>query len=464
MASARIAIDIGGTFTDLVLLDDAGRVFSRKIPSTPAHPEEAVLTGVQQIVANAGLAMSDILQVLHGTTVGSNTLLQKSGAKSGLITTKGFRDVLEIGRVRTPTMFDLNWDKPAPLVARRYRREVDERVTADGRVLKSLDEAQIIDIGTFYRAEGVESVAICFLNSYRNPENEAKAERTFRENFPEIWITSSISVLPEIREYERTSTTAVNAYVLPALRGYFRRLEQGLRDIGLSAPLLIGNSNGGLSNARLAQEKPVFFISSGRSAGVVGAGALGFAAGEDNLIVFDMGGTTASASLIHKGQLSRTSEYEFRAGISTPSRFIKAGGYLMRVPTVDVAEVGNGAGSIACADAGGLLRVGPQSAGAVPGPVCYGTGGTSPTVTDANVALGFLPSVLAGGTLELDRESARAAIERDLARPLGVSAEEAALGVREVANANMARAIKAVTVERGVDPRDFTLLAFGGSG
>jgi N-methylhydantoinase A len=464
VGSARIGVDIGGTFTDMVLLDDAGRIFADKISSTPAHPEEAVLTGVRKIVAASGLAFSDVTEVLHGTTVGSNTLLQRVGAKSGLITTRGFRDVLEIGRVRTPTMFDLNWTKPAPLIARRYRKEVDERVTADGRILKPLDDAQIIEIGLFFRAEGVESVAICFLNSYCNPENEAKAERTFRENFPEIWVTSSTSVLPEIREYERTSTTAVNAYVLPALRGYFRRLEQGLHDIGLRAPLLISNSNGGLSSARLAQEKPVFFISSGRSAGVVGAGTLGAAAGEDNLIVFDMGGTTASASLIHNGRLSRTNEYEFRAGISTSSRFIKAGGYLMRVPTIDVAEVGNGAGSIAFADAGGLLHVGPLSAGAVPGPVCYGIGGTRPTMTDANVVLGFLPSVLAGGTMRLDIESARAAIDRDLARPLRLSVEEAAFGVREVANINMARAIKAVTVERGVDPRDFTLLAFGGSG
>jgi N-methylhydantoinase A len=464
MGQARIGVDIGGTFTDFVLIDHTGRTAFSKVSSTPAQPEEAVLVGIRQIVERSGLAVGDITEVLHGTTVGSNTLLQKVGAKTGLITTKGFRDVLEIGRVRTPTMFDLGWDKPEPLVTRRYRREVDERIAADGRVLKPLDPAEIVEIGSLFKSEGIESVAICFINSYRNPENEALAERIFREHFPDIWTTASVSVLPEIREYERTSTTVVNAYVLPALRSYFERLDQGLRDIGVRAPLLISNSNGGLSSARTAQEKPVFFISSGRSAGVVGAGRLAKAAAEDSLIVFDMGGTTASASLIHKGALTRTNEYEFRAGISTSSRFIKAGGYLMRVPTIDVAEVGNGAGSIAFVDAGSLLHVGPVSAGAVPGPVCYGAGGTRPTTTDANVVLGFLPAALANGTMRLDVEGARAAIARDLATPLGLSIEDAACGVREVANINMARAIKAVTVERGVDPRDFTLLAFGGSG
>ncbi len=323
-----------------------------KGPSTPAKPEQAVLTGIRQITETAGLDVSKVTEVVHGTTVGSNTLLQKVGAKTGLITTKGFRDVLEIGRVRTPTMFDLSWEKAVPLIARRFRLEVDERSTADGRILKPLNEQEVIEIGRFFESEGVESVAICFLNSYRNPENETRALEVMNKHFPNMWVTASVSVLPEIREYERTSTTAVNAYVLPSLRAYFERLENGLREIGVSAPLLISNSNGGLSSAKMAQEKPVFFISSGRSAGVVGAGRLGEAMGEKDLVVFDMGGTTASASLIHKGELSRANEYEFRAGISTPSRFIKAGGYLMRVPTVDVAEVGSGAGSIASIDEG----------------------------------------------------------------------------------------------------------------
>lgn len=464
MGRVRIGVDIGGTFTDLVLLDDRGRTLFTKVASTPAQPEQAVLTGLRQIIEEAGVGTADVIEVLHGTTVGSNALLQRIGARCGLITTRGFRDVLEIGRVRTPTMFDLSWEKPEPLIPRRYRMEIDERTTASGEILKTVDAEEIARIGAFFASEGIESVAICLLNSYRNPTNEERAAAIFAERFPDIPVTASVAVLPEIREYERTSTTAVNAYVLPVLRSYLERLEGGLRSMGITAPLLVSNSNGGLSTARVAQDRPVFFISSGRSAGVVGAGRLGAALDEQDIVVFDMGGTTASASLIHRGRLARTNEYEFRAGISTPSRFIKAGGYLMRVPTVDVAEVGSGAGSIAHIDAGGLLHVGPVSAGADPGPVCYGIGGTRPTVTDANVLLGFLPSALAGGTLRLDVEGARAAIDRELATPLGLSVEEAAVGVREVVNINMARAIKAVTVERGVDPRDFALLAFGGSG
>lgn len=463
-AGARIAVDIGGTFTDVVLLAADEATHSCKVSSTTERPEEAVAAGIRRLLAEAGVAAADVAAVLHGTTVGSNALLQKTGARCGLITTRGFRDVLEIGRVRTPTMFDLAWDKPAPLVRRRHRLEVDERVMADGTVLRDVDADEVVEAGRFLVAEGIESVAICFINSCVNPANELKAASAFRAAFPEVPVTESVAVLPEIREYERTSTVAVNAYVLPVLRGYLERLETALRTIGIAAPLLIGNSNGGLSTVAVARKKPVFFISSGRSAGAVGAGRLGEAVGEKNLVVFDMGGTTASAVLVNDGTLSRTNEYEFRAGISTPSRFIKAGGYMMRVPTVDVAEVGSGAGSIASIDEGGLLCVGPLSAGAEPGPACYGAGGDRPTVTDANVALGFLPAELAGGALQLDVEAARRAIDRHVAAPLGLAVEEAAYGIREVVNGNMARAIRAVTVERGVDPRDFTLLAFGGSG
>lgn len=463
-ASARLSVDIGGTFTDLVLLRSDGASFSAKVSSTPEAPEDALVTGMLEVLAAADIAPDALSEVLHGTTVGSNTLLQKLGARCGLITTRGFRDVLEIGRLRTPGMFDLTWDKPEPLVARRYRLEATERVRADGSVMTPLELDDVLAAGRFFTAEGIESVAICFLNSHRNPLHERQAAAAFAAAFPAIAVTASVDVLPEAGEYERTSTTAVNAYVLPPLRGYLTRLEQKLRAHGVTAPLLIGNSNGGLSSAAVAQQKPVFFISSGRASGAVGAERLGAATADPNLVAFDMGGTTASAVLIHRGVLSRTHEYEFRAGMSVPSRFIKAGGYMMRVPTVDVAEVGNGAGSIAAIDPAGLLTVGPRSAGAAPGPVCYGRGGTNPTVTDANVVLGFLPPQLAGGTLMLDVAAARAAIARDLAKPLGLAIEAAAFGIREVANANMVRAIRAVTVERGLDPRDLTLLAFGGSG
>ena len=462
--AARLSVDIGGTFTDLVLLRDDGACFTGKVSSTPLEPENALITGMLQLLAKAGLKPNDLTEVLHGTTVGSNTLLQKAGARCGLITTKGFRDVLEIGRLRTPGMFDLTWDKPEPLVARRYRLEIDERATAVGEILRPVRIEEVIEAGRFFAAEGIGSVAICFLNSYKNPANERVAADTLARAFPALSVTASIEVLPEAGEYERTSTTVVNAYVLPSLRSYLGRLEQKLRSHGVKAPLLIGNSNGGLSSARVAQAKPVFFISSGRSSGAVGGARLGAATGEGNLVIFDMGGTTASAALVHRGVLSRTHEYEFRAGMSVPSRFIKAGGYMMRVPTVDVAEVGNGAGSIAAIDPGGLLTVGPRSAGARPGPVCYRQGGTQPTVTDANIVLGLLPPALAGGSLPLDIDAAREAIARVLGKPLGLSVEAAALGIREVANINMVRAIRAVTVERGLDPRDLKLMAIGGSG
>ncbi|TDR85219.1 hydantoinase/oxoprolinase family protein [Enterovirga rhinocerotis] len=462
--AVRIGVDIGGTFTDLVLTDAAARTFQRKVSSTPAAPEEAVLTGVREILAEAGIAAREVAEVVHGTTVGSNTLLQKVGAPTGLITTRGFRDVLEIGRLRTPGMFDLQWEKPLPLVPRRHRLEVTERVTAAGDIHAPLDEAEVVEAGRTLSAAGIRSVAICFLNSYRNPVHELRAEELLARHVPELQVTTSVSVLPEAKEYERSSTTVVNAYVRPVLEAYLTRLEEGLASIGISAPLLVCNSNGALASSETARAKPVFFISSGRAAGVVGGGRLGEALGEGDLVVFDMGGTTASASLIQGGNLMRVSEYEFRAGISTPSRFIKAGGYMMSVPTVDVAEVGSGAGSIAHVDEGGLMKVGPVSAGADPGPACYGIGGDRPTVTDANLFLGYLPDTLAGGSRTLSREKAEAVIARDLAEPFGLDVATAAYGVREVVNSNMARAIRAVTVERGVDPRDFTLVAIGGSG
>lgn len=461
---ARIGVDIGGTFTDLVLTGTGGKLYHRKVSSTPPAPEQAVLAGVAAIMEDAEIDASSIGEIVHGTTVGSNTLLQKLGARTGLITTRGFRDVLEIGRLRTPDMFNLQWEKPEPLVRRRYRREVSERIAADGTILTKLDIDELLSVAQELVDEGLTSLAVCFLNSYRNPEHEVQAGAALEKAFPDLEITTSVSVLPEAKEYERTSTAVVNAYVRPALKSYLTRLEDGLRALGIDAPLMVCNSNGALASSATAREKPVFFISSGRAAGAAGGGRLGAALDTANLVVFDMGGTTASASLVADGQLSRVSEYEFRAGISTPSRFIKAGGYMMSVPAVDVAEVGSGAGSIAHVDEGGLMKVGPISAGAEPGPVCYGIGGDRPTVTDANLILGYLPQQLAGGSRTLDVARATEVIARDLAKPFGLSAEQAAWGVRAVVNANMARAIRAVTVERGVDPRDFDLVAIGGSG
>ncbi|HXD97786.1 MAG TPA: hydantoinase/oxoprolinase family protein [Candidatus Acidoferrum sp.] len=461
----RVGVDIGGTFTDIVLRLPDGSLRVSKVSSTPEDPGLAVVNGLAALLRTAEVKPRDVVEIVHGTTVASNTILQKTGAVTGLITTRGFRDVLEIGRVRTPDLYDLTWEKPLPLVPRRLRLEVDERIAADGSVVRPLDEAGVGRAAERLAQAGVQVIALCFINSYANPAHEQAAERLVRLAVPGVEVTASYAVLPEIKEYERTSTTVVNGYLLPVMRRYLANLATNLGRIGIEAPLLVVASNGGVVGARQAAERPAFAVGSGPAAGVTGAARLGEALGEANLIVFDMGGTTAKASLVEAGKPTLTTEYEFREGISTSSRFIKAGGYMLKVPAIDIAEVGTGAGSIAWMDDGGLLRVGPQSAAARPGPACYGTSGTRPTITDANVVLGYLnPEHLAGGELKLRADLAREAIQRDVATPLGLPLVETARGIREVANASMARAIRAVTIERGRDPRDFTLVAFGGSG
>jgi len=461
----RVAVDIGGTFTDIVVLSSQGILHESKIATTPEDPSRAVVAGLHALLRELALPAAGIAEVLHGTTVASNTILQRRGARTALITTRGFRDVLEIGRIRMPNMFDLSWDKPKPLVPRRYRLEVGERIAADGSIVAPLDEGEVIVAGQRLAEAGIEAVAVCLINSYRNPLHEERLEAILRARFPHLLVTSSHAVLPERKEYERTSTTVVNAYLLAAMRAYLKNLAAGLRAIGIEAPLRVITSNGGMLAAETAGEKPVFVVASGPAGGVIGAARLGAARREPDLIAFDMGGTTAKAVIIEDGRPSMTSEYEFRDGISTSSRFLKAGGYMLKVPAIDIAEVGAGGGSLAVIDRGGLLKVGPQSAGAVPGPACYGLGNDRPTVTDANLVLGLInPHALAGGRLRLDPSLSERAIDTAVARPLGLSLAEAAHGIRAVANATMARAIRAVTVERGRDPRDLTLVAFGGNG
>jgi N-methylhydantoinase A len=461
----RIAVDIGGTFTDIALLTDAGLIHQSKISSTPADPSVAVIDGVAQLLAELSIDPAVVAEVLHGTTVGSNTILQRKGARTGLITTRGFRDVLEIGRIRMPDMFDLTWDKPAPLVPRRHRFEVTERMAADGSVVEPLSEASVVAAGEALAAQEIEAVAVVFINSYRNPAHELAAAAILRARFPKLLVTTSCAVLPEMKEYERTSTTVVNAYLLATMRAYLQRLQDGLRGIGVKAPILVMTSNGGMLAADVTCEKPVMVVASGPAGGVIGAARLGVARDDRDVIVFDMGGTTAKAVIIEDGRPTMTSEYEFRDGISTSSRFVKAGGYMLKVPAIDIAEVGAGGGSLASIDQGGLLVVGPQSAGAVPGPACYGLGNDRPTVTDANVVLGFInPNALAGGKLAIKSGRSEAAIEDHIGKPLELPLADAAHGIRAVANAAMARAVRAVTIERGRDPRDLTLMAFGGNG
>jgi N-methylhydantoinase A len=465
VSSIRIAVDIGGTFTDIVLMSGNGVLHESKVSTTPADPSAAVVQGVRALLDELAIAPGDVAEVLHGTTVGSNTLLQRSGAATGLITTRGFRDVLEIGRIRMPEMFDLTWSKPKPLVPRRYRLEVAERVAADGTIVEPLQENDVVGAAQQLIEAGIESIAICFINSYRNPAHEQRAETLIRALHPHLLVSASYAVLPEMKEYERTSTTVVNAYLLAAMQRYLKRLMDGLRDIGIAAPVLVMTSNGGMVAAASACEKPVLVVASGPAGGVIGGARLAAARSDEDTIIFDMGGTTAKATIIENGRPSMTSEYEFRDGISTSSRFIKAGGYMLKVPAIDIAEVGAGGGSLASIDHGGLLRVGPESAGADPGPACYGLGNDRPTVTDANVVLGYVNAQsLAGGQLPIDRQRSLAAIEAHIARPLGIAIEDAAHGIRAVANAAMARAVRSVTVERGRDPRDLTLIAMGGNG
>jgi len=461
----RIGCDIGGTFTDVVAELPDGTLYINKTSTTPDDPGRAVVDAIREVLQATGVAPSAVTEIVHGTTTASNTILQKVGARTGVLTTRGFRDVLEIGRIRTPTMFDLSWSKPEPLSPRRYRCEVDERIAADGSVVRALDPQQLREVAAFFVAEGVQAVAICFLNSYANPVHELAAKLILEAEFPQLLVTASCEVLPEMKEYERTSTTVVNAYILPAMRSYLANLRRDLAAIGITAPIQVMASNGGMMGIAAASGKPVFAVGSGPAGGVTGSAHLGRVTGDSDLIVFDMGGTTAKASIIEAGQPSLTNEYEFRDGISSPSRFVKGGGYVLKVPAIDIAEVGAGGGSVATIDAGGLLHVGPESVGAYPGPACYQLGNERPTVTDANMVLGLLnPVALAGGSLKVDPALSRRAIETHIAAKLGLSVMDAAHGIRYVANVNMARAIRAVTVERGRDPRDLTLIAFGGGG
>ena len=465
MSSYRIGIDIGGTFTDIVLLDGNGGVISKKISSSVENYALAIVEGLEAVFAEHGIAPDEVAEIMHGTTVASNTILQLAGARVGLVTSKGFRDVLELRNLRMPRLYDLTWEKPPPLVERYLRVVVDERVNAAGEVVRPLARDDARRAVRRLLHEGVEAIAICLVNSYANPAHEHLVAEVVEELAPGLSCCASFDVLPEIKEYERTSTTVVNTYVLPIVERYLETLREGLDTQDISAPLLIMQSNGGLTPAAEAAAKPVNIVESGPAAGVVGARAIARQAALENVISFDMGGTTAKASLIERGEYTRTREYSVGGGIMAGSRLLTGGGYLLNVPAIDLAEVGAGGGSIIHIDTGGSMQVGPRSAGARPGPVCYGLGGQTPTVTDASVVLGHLnPEFLCGDELAIDAEASRRVLAQAVARPLGLSLEHAAWGARQVAIANMIRAIRAVSSERGRDPRDYALFAFGGNG
>ena len=463
--SFRAGVDIGGTFTDIVLLGDNGERYTKKVSSTADDYARAIIDGLAGLLAEIGAAAGGVGELLHGTTVASNAILEHRGAKTGLITTKGFRDVLEIRNLRMPRLYDMSWTKPPPLVERRLRVEADERVNAEGGVDRRLDEASVERAVRFLVAEGVEAIAVCLLHSYLNPAHELRVKAIAAHLAPGVILSVSAEVLPVINEYERTSTTVINAYVRPIVERYLNRLIGEVKRTGIDAPLLLMQSNGGLTTAKAAAATPMHIIESGPAAGVVGVQALTRRIGIMKAISFDMGGTTAKASLIENGEVTRATEYQVGAGIVLGSRLLSGAGYTLKVPAIDLAEVGAGGGSILWIDSGGALQIGPHSAGATPGPVCYDQGGDAPTVTDAKVVLGYInPDHLVGGALRLNAGKARAAIAERIARPLGMSVEEAAYGAHLIAASNMIRALKAVSSERGRDPREYVLVGFGGNG
>ena len=463
--SLRIAADIGGTFTDIAAILADGSLITRKLPSTPHDYAEAVVEGVLALLAGHGLAKAELGEVLHGCTVATNAILENKGARTALITTAGFRDVLELRRIRVPRLYEPLYVKPPPLVPRQLRLEVVERMGPRGEIVTPLDETSLAVAIERLKRERIEAVAVCFLHSYANPEHERRVGEALRRALPNAFVTLSIEILPEMREYERTSTTVINAFVGPPVKAYLRSLIRRLGDAGLSERLLMMQSSGGILDARVAMDKPAQIVECGPAAGVIGATHAGALAGYRDLITFDMGGTTAKASLVEDGKLVRTDEYEVGGGISLSSRLVKGGGYALRLPVIDISEVGAGGGSIVWLDKAGSLKVGPHSAGAVPGPACYAAGGTEPTITDANVVLGYLnPHALAGGSVPIESAKSHAVIEAKVARPLGLSVVEAAFGIHQVATTVMMRAVKAVSTYRGRDPRDFALFAFGGNG
>ena len=465
MTRYRIGVDIGGTFTDIVLLGSDGTIHTKKISSSVGNYAHAIVDGLAEVFAETGLTGAAIEEIRHGTTVASNAILEKKGARTGLITTQGFRDVLEIRTLRMPRLYDLTWTKPEPLVERYLRQVVAERIDALGHVQLPLDMQDVARAVDALLAERVETIAVCLLHAYANPVHELAIRDVIGQRAPGLPVSLSCEVLPEIKEYERTSTTVMNAYVMPVVASYLQALRKGLDSAGIAARLLLMQSNGGLTTDASAVRRPVDIIESGPAGGVVGAQALARAKRLSNIITFDMGGTTAKASIVEGGEVTRAAEYSVGAGIMIGSRLLTGAGYTLKVPAIDLAEVGAGGGSYVWIDAGGSLQIGPESAGALPGPVCYGLGGTVPTVTDANVLLGYLnPEYLVGGALRLNAEHASVVFEQTIARPLQLSVERAAYGAHQIAASNMIRAIKAVSTERGRDVREFALFAFGGNG
>ena len=455
----RAASDVGGTFTDLVYYDldpatgKCGEVRTAKADTTPPNFE----AGVMNAMAKVGLSAGDLAFFAHGSTVVINALTEKKGVKTALITTKGFRDVLEIARGNRPDLFNFNFRKPKPFVERYLRTELDERVTYKGEIQKEVDLTPLPELVKFFKAEGVEAITVCFLHAYINAENERKVVAGLKELWPEVSVLASHEISREWREYERTNTTVLSAYVHPIAKKYIESLEEKLAAGGFKEKPYMMQSNGGIATVEAAKANPITMVESGPASGIFAAAYLGRAIGEENLIVLDIGGTTAKCTLIEGGEVKVTTEYYIEKDRKNP-------GYPIQTPVSEIVEIGNGGGSIAWVDEGGKLHVGPQSAGAMPGPAAYGKGGTKPTTTDANLVLGRIdPASFVGGEVEPDWDAVAAAFA-PLEKELGMNRQELARGIVRIANANMTNALRLVSTNKGHDPRDFALIAFGGGG
>lgn len=448
----RLGIDVGGTFTDLYLVDERARQqHTLKVQSTPEDPSRAIVTGVTTLLQRHSVCPGDVSYLAHGTTVATNTILQRVGARVGMVTTAGFRDLLEIGRQKRPSVYDLFADKPPVLVPRRLRREIAERMAYDGSVIKRLDPRSVRRELRELLSSGIDTVAVCLLHSYANPEHEQHVRGLLRELAPDLYVSVSHELTSEFREYERFLTTVLNAYVGPCLAEYLSHLRCGLAELGMEVAPHIIQSNGGLMSIRAAIETPVRTVLSGPSAGVVGAAWVARQARLSNVITLDMGGTSTDVSLLKRAEAT------MQPGLSVA-------GYPIRVPSIAIHTIGAGGGSIAWTDSASGFHVGPQSAGAVPGPAAYGLGGERPTVTDANVLLGRLnPRALLDGGMPIYRDRAEQAVQ-SVAQPLGLSTERAAAGILQIVVSAMVRAVRVISVEKGEDPRDFTLMPFGGAG
>jgi len=463
--TVRVGIDVGGTFTDLVAFNEAtGKTLVVKSPSTPHDPSEGVIESINEFLTTHP---SEVKLIVHASTVGANLFLGQLGLsipKGALVTTSGFRDILEIGRQNRPELYNLFFERPRPLIERHLRFVIDERVNFRGQILQAVDEEQVRNISSEILKEEVQTVAIVFLHAYANPENEKRVREILARELPETIIVASHEVDPVYREYERMSTTVINSLMIPVVSRHLEMIEERLRKLEIKAPLYIMQSNGGLATVEVASKLPVATIESGPATGVTAAAHWSRLLGVSNILSFDMGGTTAKAGTVIGGIPQMVGESEV-GGLVHSGRSVKGSGYPVRYPFIDLAEISGGGGTIAWVDQGNTLAVGPVSAGADPGPACYGKGGLTPTVTDANLVLGRLShNGLSGGAIKLFPELAEMAIKETIVGPLGISIEEAASGIIEIINNQMMRALRLVSIERGYDPRDFAMLAFGGSG